>query len=278
MAQNRKISYGYQIVGGVVTVNKDEESIVQGIYQMYADGLSYLSIATELTNQGIRYMPSKPEWNKNMIARMLQNKNYLGNEKYPCIIPEILYQQAQASMKTYTPTESSDIKKLKNKLVCDICGQHLKRRIKASGSERWYCPSSPSHISLKVTDGSIIKDISNLQKQFSYGQLNQVNCSSVLSIETIQLQNEIDALLTQTELQVEKIKETIMKLAALQYDLCANEYAMEDAKIQALGRRQKRIDAELLDQLIADIRINKNQITKAVMKSGRIFMKGENHG
>ncbi len=277
MAQNRKIPYGYHFVGGEISINAEEKIIVQQIYQMYAGGLSYLSIATELTNQNIRYMPSKPEWNKNMIARMLQNENYLGNEKYPCIISETQFRLAQASMKTYTPTESSDIKKLKNKLVCDVCGQHLKRRIKASGNERWYCPHNPSHISLNVTDDSILKDISALQKQLSHNPMEQSSGNNTLSIETIRLQNEVDALLMQTELQVEKIKQTIMELAALQYSLCATEYAAEDEKIQALGRSQKDIDIELLDELISDVRISKNQVTKAVLKSGRIFRKGENH-
>ncbi len=278
MAQNRKIPYGYYIAGGVVVIHTEEALVVQRIYQMYAEGLSYLSIANELTNQGIRYMPLKPEWNKNMIARILQNKNYLGNEKYPCIIFKTLFGQAQASMKTYTSTEPSEIKKLKSKLVCDICGQHLKRRIKSDGRERWYCPYNPSHISLQVTDGSILKCIEELQKQLSREPIEQSSRSNALSIETIKLQNEVDALLAQTELQVEKIKETIMELAVLQYSLCSTEYAAEDTKIQALGRSRKDIDTELLDELISNVSVNKDRITKAVLKSGRVLMKGKNDG
>lgn len=278
MAQNRKMPYGYYIVGGVVVINTEEALVVQLVYQMYAEGVSYLGIANALTNKGIRYMPLKPEWNKNMIARMLQNANYLGNDKYPCIISENLFQRAQGSMKAYTPTESIEIKKLKGKLVCDICGQHLKRRIKSDGRERWYCPYNPSHISLKVTDDSILKCIEELQKQLSREPIAPPSSNNALSIETIKLQNEVDALLAQTELQVEKIKVTIMELAALQYSLCATEYAAEDAKVQVLSRSQKDIDTELLDALIDNVSINKDQIAKAVLKSGRVLTKGENHG
>lgn len=68
---------------GQIKINENEACIVRRIYSDYAAGQSYKKIAEMLTAEGIRYMPQKPVWNKNMVARILQNQNYLGNRKFP---------------------------------------------------------------------------------------------------------------------------------------------------------------------------------------------------
>lgn len=89
---NRKILYGYKMVKGEIVPNKSEQNIVQSIFTQYASGVSYGKIATKLTQQGSIYHENKSIWNKNMVARILQNVRYLGDDDYPPVLEENLFQ------------------------------------------------------------------------------------------------------------------------------------------------------------------------------------------
>lgn len=101
MAQNRTLPYGYKIENGKLVTEPQEVKTVEQIYERYAKGESYKKIAEWLTLSGVRYMPHKAKWNKNMVARILQNKNYLGTENYPAILEIGLQQAAEQQEKPY---------------------------------------------------------------------------------------------------------------------------------------------------------------------------------
>ncbi|MFB0920082.1 MAG: recombinase family protein [Oscillospiraceae bacterium] len=101
MAENRRIPYGYQIQNGAITLHSEETEIVRRIYRDYVSGKSYKAIADMLTAEGVRYMPEKPQWNKNMVARILLNESYMGTQKYPVIVEEALYKAADTAKKPY---------------------------------------------------------------------------------------------------------------------------------------------------------------------------------
>ena len=122
MAKNRYLPYGYKVESGTTAVHNEEAEVIRRVYRRYADGLSYKAIAQELTADGIRYMPNKPVWNKNMVARILQNQNYLGSKKYPPIIEAVLCKASEQAQKPYNQTESRDVKMLKFLMACAVCG------------------------------------------------------------------------------------------------------------------------------------------------------------
>ena len=74
---NRKLPFGYQMRFGDVIPHPDEAEAVQKIYQNYLAGASFRQIAEGLQAQGIPYDGAKP-WNKNMVARILENERYTG--------------------------------------------------------------------------------------------------------------------------------------------------------------------------------------------------------
>lgn len=276
MAQYRKIPYGYHIVSGVITINIEEKNIVQKIYQMYADGLSYHNIATELTKQDIRYMPTKPEWNKNMVARILQNEVYLGTEKYPPIIDSVQFNKSESAKKTYTLTESKEIKDLKPLLVCSQCGEKVKRRVNKNGTHRWYCSADIKHISINVSDDIILKDIVSIQKILANTKLEMASNNNI-SIETLRLQNEIDRLLEQPELEVDKIKSSIMELAAIKYSLCTDTNYLEQAMLEKLKYSENVVDTKLLVDLLENIKVSQDGVSEILLKCGKYIRKGEHH-
>ncbi len=276
MAQNRVIPYGYQMIGGAIVAHSSEAVVVKNIFQMYVEGKSYLTIANWLTTEEIRYMPSKPTWNKNMVARILQNEIYLGTEKYPSIIDSVQFHMSKSAKKPYTHTEPKEIKELKSLLVCSQCGEKLRRRVKKNGTHRWYCVTDINHISVDVSDDSILEDISGIQRTLANTKL-EMHSTNNLSIEAIRLQNEIDRLLEQTELQVEEIKNNILKLAAVKYSVCSDTSHTEQAILEKLKHSENAVDTNLLVKLLESIQVSQAGVDEILLKCGKYIRKGGNH-
>lgn len=82
----RHIPYGYRIEKGTPVIVPEEAEIVSRIFHRYDDGETLLAVADSLTEQQIDYYEGKRQWNKNMIARILENRKYIGEETYPPIV------------------------------------------------------------------------------------------------------------------------------------------------------------------------------------------------
>ena len=272
MAQNRTVPYGYKIENGRLTTEPQEEKMVVQIFERYANGESYLKIAQWLTASKIRYMPEKPQWNKNMIARILQNKNYLGNEKYPAILHEGLHQSAEEQSKPYTHSMNKDIKILKPYLVCGECGEKLSRRLKATGEERWYCPNDTDHISLKVSDESLIQNTIELQQKLLLSVKFKKESKAddkTLNLELIKLKNQIDLAMSEPNPNLIEIKERIMALASEKY--IALENLNEDSYLSHNIERlsETELNSRLLTDIMMKIVVSHTKATELILKNGQ---------
>ena len=278
MAKNRIRPYGYKIEGGQTAIEPQEAENIRRIYRQYAAGLSYKGIAQELTDDGIRYMPEKSTWNKNMVARILQNENYLGTGKYPAIIETTEYRSAQQSMKPYTHTESQDIKVLKPLLVCGICGEGVKRRLKTAGGERWYCPADAAHITTSVTDETLLHGIGKLAQLLAeHPQMAKQTgaANNQVSLETARMQNEIDCDLTGENLDATAVQEKIVNLAGQRYALCHDKGdAGTDIVHQLTQLKDNQPSSELLRAITAQIKVKHTQVIALVLINGKIIEKG----
>lgn len=273
MAQNRIMPYGYKIENGKLIIEPQEEKVVVKIFKKYAEGESYKSIAEMLTGLDIRYMPQKAQWNKNMVARILQNKNYLGNEKYPAIIPNELYQTVKKEKKPYNHTQSEDIKVLKSFLICGECGEKLKRRLKVSGEERWYCPNDKEHISLEVTDENILDSILILQQKLAEEtrpqEVKELNDQANIT-KLNKLKNEIELEINETNPDYKSIKEKIMLLACEKYK-GLEVLIQEDIEVyHIIGQLSKKeISSGLLKEVLKKITISHAKAVEFQLKNGQ---------
>lgn len=77
---NRKLPFGYKMVMGEIVVHPQEAQAVQGIYARYLAGASFNDITDHLKEKGPPYDADKP-WNKNMVARILEDNRYTGTIK-----------------------------------------------------------------------------------------------------------------------------------------------------------------------------------------------------
>lgn len=74
-----KAPYGFRVCDGVFTIIEEEAEIVRLIFLAYKEGKSFLKIANELTEMGIKKANGDTKWNPNHIKYILTNVRYKGD-------------------------------------------------------------------------------------------------------------------------------------------------------------------------------------------------------
>ena len=74
---NRFLGYDRGPDGNLV-VNREQAAIVQRIYAMFLQGMTYNGIAQQLTADGIPSPGGKPKWNTSAVKSILSNEKYKG--------------------------------------------------------------------------------------------------------------------------------------------------------------------------------------------------------
>ena len=101
MASNRKLPFGYRMERGTVMEHPVEAEAVRDIFQRYLAGASYAALVEHLRDAGPAYDADKL-WNKNMVARILENTKYTGGGGLPAVIPAEDFHRAQKQKKDRT--------------------------------------------------------------------------------------------------------------------------------------------------------------------------------
>lgn len=108
MAANRKLPFGYAMRMGKICIQEQEAGLVKEIFSDYIRGVSFLRLTEKLNSQPVAYNP-QTRWNKNMVARILEDKRYIGEKRFPRIIDSELFNAAftkrAAKQITSQPTE-----------------------------------------------------------------------------------------------------------------------------------------------------------------------------
>ena len=75
MASKRKMVFGYRMELGDIVPSPNEAETVRYIYTRYLAGASFQCLANELNQKVLPYHTGK-SWNKNMVARILEDDRY----------------------------------------------------------------------------------------------------------------------------------------------------------------------------------------------------------
>lgn len=128
--KNRKQPFGYGVLEGVVCSIPAEAEMVQEIYRLYIKGMSIVQIAKVMTARGVPYRQGVPEWNKNMVARILDDSRYTGQLPYPAILEQKLFDQACKLRQKNRPRQlaNQEIRWIRTKVSCAQCGARLIRK------------------------------------------------------------------------------------------------------------------------------------------------------
>ena len=252
MAKNRTIPFGYCMKNGEITTELKEVYAVATIFSEYLNGNSLLQIARLMESEKIRYTADSEHWNKNMVKRIIENKKYLGNDKYPQIISEKFFTMAnekRIQKATSVCVISEDLQEIRNRTYCAECGHRLSRIGGNCRHEKWDCRNPDCYrLEYQFTDQMIIGAVLTVLNT-AIANTNLIKSSDEISAysptaDIIRKQNEINQMTDSARPDFDRIKAEIFRLAELKYTCCTyNENPQKTAEIKALLENYKQLNS-----------------------------------
>ena len=242
---NRKLPFGYQMRMGEIIRNEPEANAVQDIFLQYTLGASLKEIAEQMNKIGPTYDEGK-SWNKNMVARILENAKYTGVDSYPKLVDINLFEAAAEKRQTK---------------------QRLPERTPAQKALKRVCAKPPtpeieqqvSHLLGKLAEQP--ERITQPEKQFAPNSTTQA---------------ELDEILNTQPLGEDAARSLICKLAREQYDAIGNEeYETERLRrLFAAFECTAELNAELLQSAVSAVLVTR-QAVRLQLKNGQIIGKDD---
>ena len=267
---NRKQPFGYQIRDGQTHIEEKEAQTVRMIFDCYAAGMSYDRLTDKLNGQGVPYVPGKP-WNKNMLARVLQDERYMGGVAYPQIItPECFQAAREAKPDSSGTADCAEVKDIRTLAWCGLCHGPMRRERK----DRWHCPSCMDMPAI-IKDDHLIQRVGRLLRRM-HEQPSAVAPSPAVPAdgETIQrAQDDFTHELDKPEFNESAATAKAIALAAARfnalgssdYETMSLQYILENSK------PQDGLDTGLLRQIASAILISPNGAVSLKLKNNQII-------
>ena len=243
MPKNRVIPFGYCMRNGEITVDFNESKAVARIFEEYLNGSSLQQIARLMELEKIRYSEDSEHWNKNMVKRIIENEKYLGNEKYPQIIGDKFFTQANEKRMlkaTSVCVIPEDLQEIRNRTYCLECGHRLSRIGGSSRYEKWDCRNPECYrFEYQLTDQMIIgvvltvlnAAIANPNLIENNGEISTYSPTA----DIIRKQNEINQMLDSAQVDFDRIKSELYRLAEMKYECCAyDDNPQKTAQLRSL--------------------------------------------
>lgn len=240
----RKQPFGYKVKLGEIVPQPQEAETVRSIYLQYLAGASFKQLAEHLQTEDVPYDEDK-SWNKNMVARILEDDRYIGEKEFPALIPTKQFHAAQERRKEMCPEykQTPAQKELRK-----LCGGTV--------------PDSVARKVLKILN-QVVDD----------PQLIKIESSGVPTTEDIrQRRLELDKLLQTTPVDEEIARQKAMELAVLTLvSVEMEEY--EAHRLRSIFGKQakmRELDANLLRQSIRKITYDSKTV-KVLLKNNQVL-------
>lgn len=252
---------------GEIVEEPTESQAVKDIFKLYLDGKSMSEIARQMSISQVSYNGITFDWNKNMVKRILENEKYLGKDGYPVLIDNETFNHANARKKSKATSVneiSEELKIIRSLTYCTECGHRLSRIGGNTQTDKWDCRNPEcSRLNYRLTD-NMIKDILLHILNSVIANPDLLDTDSEISAYTTNIkvkcqQNEINRLMDNPEIDSEKVKTEILRLAELKYDCCTyDESPQKTEYLKELfsGKEQLNIiDYDLLKSCVSRILI-----------------------
>lgn len=267
MKKNRNIPFGYTMQKGEIVEEPTERQAIIYIFKLYLDGRSMSEIARQMSISQISYNGITFDWNKNMVKRILENEKYLGKDGYTALIDSETFYRANARKKSKATSVneiSEELKIIRSLTYCTECGHRLSRIGGNTQTDKWDCRNPEcSRFNYRLTD-NMIKDILLHILNAVIANPDLLNTDSEISVYAPSVkvkcqQNEINRLMDNPQIDTEKAKTEILKLAELKYECCTYDEGpqkTECLKELLSGQEQlNTIDYDLLKSCVSRILI-----------------------
>lgn len=204
-----------------------------------------------MESEKIRYNADSDKWNKNMVKRIIENEKYLGTNKYPQLIAEDIFRRANEKRIRKATTFnliSDDLQEIRNRTYCSECGHKLSRIGGNSKYEKWDCRNPDCYkFEYRMTDQMIIgavltvlnSAIANPSLLESGGEISIYSPTA----DVIRKQNEINQMTDSPQVDFDRVKSEIFKLAEMKYDCCTyNDSPQKTNEIRKLLKDHKQLN------------------------------------
>ena len=239
---NRKQPFGYKVKLGEIVPQPQEAETVRSIYLQYLAGASFKQLAEQLQTEDVPYDEDK-SWNKNMVARILEDDRYIGEKEFPTLIPTEQFHAAQERRKEMCPEykQTPAQKELRK-----LCGGTV--------------PDSVARKVLKI-----------LNQMVDDPQIIKIESSGVLITEDIrQRRMELDTLLQTPPVDEDTARQKVLEVASLKLaSVKTEEY--ESHRLRGVFETHPKmdaLDAALLKQSLRKIECHGDTVC-LLLKNGQ---------
>ena len=238
----RKQPFGYKMKLGEIVPQPQEAETVRSIYLQYLAGVSFKQLAEQLQTEDVPYDEDK-SWNKNMVARILEDDRYIGEKEFPTLIPTEQFHAAQERRKEMCPEykQTPAQKELRK-----LCGGTV--------------PDSVARKVLKI-----------LNQMVDDPQIIKIESSGVLITEDIrQRRMELDTLLQTPPVDEDTARQKVLEVASLKLaSVKTEEY--ESHRLRGVFETHPKmdaLDAALLKQSLRKIECHGDTVC-LLLKNGQ---------
>lgn len=247
MAKNRTIPFGYCMKNGEITTEPKELYAVVTIFNEYLKGRSLSEIAALME---VPYSENS-SWNKNMVKRIIENDRYLGTEKYPQIIDKETFKLANEKRVRKATTLDlipDDLQEIRKCTYCTECGHKLSRIGGNSKYEKWDCRNPDCYkFEYRLTDQMIIGAVLNVLNSAianpSLLELGGEISTYSPTADIVRKQNEINQMTDSPQVDFDKVKAEIFKLAEMKYDCCTyNDSQQKTEELKSLLQNNEQLN------------------------------------
>ena len=243
---NRKRPFGYQMRMGEIIRNESEAKAVQDIFLQYTLGASLKEIAEQMSKTGPTYDTGK-SWNKNMVARILENPKYTGVDNYPKLVDIKLFEAAAEKRQTK---------------------QRLPERTPAQKALKRICSKPPAP--------EIEQQVAHLLGRLAEQPKRITQLARTSKPTYTNTQAELDEVLNTQPLNEDAARSLIFHLAQEQYEAIGNaEYETERLRrLFAAFACTAELHAELLQSAVSAVLVTR-QTVRLQLKNGQIIGKDD---
>ena len=279
---NRKVTvYGYQFIDGMLQIDEEQSQMVQEIFEVYHSGVPVSRLKDHI--EGL-------EIHRVKLSDMLSDKRYLGNEVFPKIIDQELFEAVQQRKKERRKAIGKEQLYLYHKeqfllgdkIKCGECGSAY-HCYKHGELRRWDCSKRlvkgkvtcrNQHIQEDQVKELFMQAVGNLEKHPE--QIRKITVyGSKRNIRIQAAEHEIKLLKNDSDHNIDELLKLIYKRASLLYETAGDGgAAYYTKKIEDLIQQhkeqpeEKTFDKDLFDAIIEAITIYKDGRVVFTLKNG----------
>ena len=247
---NRKQPFGYRMELGETILHPQEAGLVEYIFHQYLSGASYNAIVDRLRDQEVPYDAGKL-WNKNMIARILEDERYTGTKGFPQIISrEDLMAAQKKRLSKQIPIQKTEAQKWLRRLSGEPATVEVEQQV------------------LDLLN-VLIRDPEKITLQSSPLKSD--------SEEPTTLQRELEEAMEQQPIDEDNTRRLILAIASAKYaQICSGEYETVRLKqVFAQSQPMEELDASLLQTSVSSIYIKADRMVQIHLKNNQVIERGK---